>query len=68
MQQFDYQNIICNACNSILKLKYKIIKKYILFVALIFFLIIYDWSLRGEGKVEERGRMFYRPPFPDFSR
>ena len=26
-QQFDYQNIICNVCNDILKLKYKIIKK-----------------------------------------
>ena len=26
-QQFNYQNIICNVCNNILKLKYKIIKK-----------------------------------------
>ena len=29
-QQFDYQNIICNVCNNISKLKYKIIKKKIL--------------------------------------
>ena len=26
-QQFYYQNIICNVCNNIFKLKYKIIKK-----------------------------------------